>query len=68
MDFWVENGDSARSYAQVLKKREKNVEKGLKKEEKLQEIKKKREKERKMKHFCRNLKISEKKLARLMLA
>ena len=64
-DFWFKNGGSARSYAQVLKKREKKEEKGLKKEEKLQEIKKKREKMRKRKHFCRDLKISEKKLARM---
>ena len=48
-----------------MKKREKNVEKGLKNVEKLQEIKKKREKRRKVEHFCRKMKISEKKLARL---
>ena len=52
----------------MLKKREKKEEKGLRNEEKLQEIKKKREKQRRMEHFCRKMKISEKKLARLMRA
>ena len=65
--FGSNNGGLARLYAQGLKKREKKEEKVSKNVEKLQEITKKREKERKVGHFCRNLKISEKKHARLML-
>ena len=65
--FWFKNGGSARSNAQVLKKREKKEEKGLKKEEKLQEVARKREKQRKVGHFGGFWREGGKKHARLML-